>query len=110
VQGWINALAPDGGFNGFADWGPVVSSIEGGQPTGVACYPSFTPRLGCQNDSNGNASGACCDGNNPCSPHTAGIMVGMGDGSVRFVRQGISPLTWWYAMTPNQGDILGPDW
>jgi hypothetical protein len=34
----------------------------------------------------------------------------MGDGSVRFVAQGVSGTTWWYAMTMSSGDILGPDW
>jgi prepilin-type N-terminal cleavage/methylation domain-containing protein/prepilin-type processing-associated H-X9-DG protein len=44
------------------------------------------------------------------SPHTGGINVGMGDGSVRFVAQGISGVTWWYAITANGGEVLGPDW
>jgi hypothetical protein len=37
-------------------------------------------------------------------------MVGMGDASVRLVAQGISQTTWWYAWTPANGDLLGPDW
>jgi prepilin-type N-terminal cleavage/methylation domain-containing protein/prepilin-type processing-associated H-X9-DG protein len=44
------------------------------------------------------------------SPHTGGINVGMGDGSVRLVAQGLSPATWLAAVTPQGGDILGPDW
>ncbi|HZV06494.1 MAG TPA: DUF1559 domain-containing protein [Gemmataceae bacterium] len=44
------------------------------------------------------------------SPHTAGTNVGMGDGSVRFLAQGISGATWFAACTPNYGDILGSDW
>jgi prepilin-type N-terminal cleavage/methylation domain-containing protein len=44
------------------------------------------------------------------SPHTAGINVGMGDGSCRFLAQGISQSTWFAACTPQTGDILGPDW
>jgi prepilin-type N-terminal cleavage/methylation domain-containing protein len=42
--------------------------------------------------------------------HTAGMNVGLGDGSVRFLSQGISGNTWWYACTPAGGDILGSDW
>jgi prepilin-type N-terminal cleavage/methylation domain-containing protein len=44
------------------------------------------------------------------SPHTGGINVGLGDGSARFVAQGISGVTWLAACTPNAGDILGSDW
>jgi len=46
----------------------------------------------------------------PQSSHTGGMNVGMGDGSVRFVTQGVSANTWWYAQTPAGGDILGSDW
>jgi len=96
---------PDSGFACWPDWGPVVYSAEGGQPVGVGAMWQPTPRLGCKA-----SQGACADGNLPASPHTAGIMVGLGDGSVRFVGQGISPQTWWFAVTPAGGDILGPDW
>jgi prepilin-type N-terminal cleavage/methylation domain-containing protein/prepilin-type processing-associated H-X9-DG protein len=42
--------------------------------------------------------------------HTGGINVGMGDGSVRLVPQGVSGNTWWAAVTPANSDLLGPDW
>jgi prepilin-type N-terminal cleavage/methylation domain-containing protein/prepilin-type processing-associated H-X9-DG protein len=51
-----------------------------------------------------------CDDCKPSSGHTGGINVGMGDGSVRFVAQGLSPATWWYTITPQGGEVLGPDW
>lgn len=44
------------------------------------------------------------------SPHTGGINVGLADGSVRVVAQGISGSTWYAACTPNWGDLLGSDW
>jgi hypothetical protein len=44
------------------------------------------------------------------SSHTAGMNVGLGDGSVRFLSDGVSPATWWAAVTPAAGDILGNDW
>jgi prepilin-type processing-associated H-X9-DG protein len=44
------------------------------------------------------------------SPHTGGINVGMGDGSVRLVTASVSGTTWFAACTPNYGDILGSDW
>jgi prepilin-type N-terminal cleavage/methylation domain-containing protein/prepilin-type processing-associated H-X9-DG protein len=44
------------------------------------------------------------------SPHTGGINVGMGDGSVRTVNGSISQATWFAACTPASGDLLGSDW
>jgi prepilin-type N-terminal cleavage/methylation domain-containing protein/prepilin-type processing-associated H-X9-DG protein len=44
------------------------------------------------------------------SPHTGGINVGMGDGSVRFVNAAISGNTWFAACTPAGGEVLGNDW
>jgi prepilin-type processing-associated H-X9-DG protein len=43
------------------------------------------------------------------SPHTAGINVGMADGSVRFCGSGVSGTAWWAACTPAQGEVLGSD-
>jgi len=39
-----------------------------------------------------------------------GIQVGMMDGSVRAVKPGITELTWAWAIIPDDGQILGPDW
>jgi prepilin-type N-terminal cleavage/methylation domain-containing protein len=50
---------------------------------------------------------------NPCllqGPHPSGILVGLGDGSVRLVSTGISPRTWTLAVQPNDGLVLGSDW
>ena len=46
----------------------------------------------------------------PATGHTGGMQVGLGDGSVRTVAQGISAATFWAASTPAAGDILGSDW
>jgi hypothetical protein len=37
-------------------------------------------------------------------------MAALGDGSVKAVSQGISPLTWFYANVPNDGQVLASDW
>jgi len=86
--------------NYWPDWGPIIASSDVGDPTGVAAIFQQTPR--------GNP--ASCDGGRASSPHIGGIVVGMGDGSVRVVANGMSPATWWAAMTPNAGDQLGSDW
>jgi prepilin-type N-terminal cleavage/methylation domain-containing protein/prepilin-type processing-associated H-X9-DG protein len=51
-----------------------------------------------------------CDYRRPNSPHSGGINVVLADGSVRFVGAGVSGTTWWAAVTPANGDLLGPDW
>lgn len=42
--------------------------------------------------------------------HTATMVVGLADGSVRNVSQGMSAITWTRACTPNGGETLGSDW
>jgi hypothetical protein len=44
------------------------------------------------------------------SLQAGGIQVGMGDGSVRLISEGISPLTWGRAIDPADGFVLGSDW
>jgi prepilin-type N-terminal cleavage/methylation domain-containing protein/prepilin-type processing-associated H-X9-DG protein len=56
------------------------------------------------------ASPGPCDGRRASSGHTGGMNVGLGDGSVRFLSQGISPTTWWLACVPNDGLPMGSDW
>jgi prepilin-type N-terminal cleavage/methylation domain-containing protein len=103
--GW----SPDSGFNCWVDWGPAVASVESGsQPTGTNAMFIMNPKYGCANT--GQGTGWCGDGNKANSPHTGGIMTGMGDGSVRFTSQSVSAQTWWAALTPASGDVLGSDW
>jgi prepilin-type N-terminal cleavage/methylation domain-containing protein/prepilin-type processing-associated H-X9-DG protein len=44
------------------------------------------------------------------SPHTSGMNVGLVDGSVRFVSQGLSQNTWSLAVNPQDGLPMGSDW
>jgi prepilin-type N-terminal cleavage/methylation domain-containing protein len=90
----------------WPDWGPSIVDASWPQPTGPAARFLQQPPL---------------DSNNPCpfsdgsryiaiSPHTGGINVGLGDGSIRSVSSGVSPSTWWWALTPAGGEVLGNDW
>lgn len=88
--------------NYWPDWGPILSSSQVGDPVGPTYGPQITPYL--------KSGKAVCNGGLSSSGHTGGINAAMGDGHVRFVAQGISPYSWWTAMTPNAGDLLGPDW
>jgi prepilin-type N-terminal cleavage/methylation domain-containing protein len=99
---------PDSGLNYYPDWGPNLFNPNF-QPTGIGpTYPQFQPKYGCNNT--GQGTGWCGSANAPSTAHTGGIMVGMFDGSVHLAAQGVSPQTWWFAVTPNRGDLLGPDW
>jgi len=98
---WCNAgVYPN---NYWPDWGPIMHSNDVGDPTGPgAPGPQIKPPM------SGNT--ALCDGGIASSPHTGGINVGMADGSVRYVSGGVSRVTWWSALTPNSGEVLGNNW
>lgn len=46
----------------------------------------------------------------PTSGHTGGVNVGFCDGSVHFITNSVSLVTWWALGTRNVGDIPGSDW
>ena len=46
----------------------------------------------------------------PQTPHPAGMLVALADGSVRQLASSISTSTFWSAVTPNKGDMLGNNW
>lgn len=51
-----------------------------------------------------------CDPSRAQTSHTGGMVVGLGDGSVRFVSEGISAATWAAACDPRDGLPLGNNW
>jgi prepilin-type N-terminal cleavage/methylation domain-containing protein len=51
-----------------------------------------------------------CDPTRGQTSHTAGMNVGLGDGSVRFVSGSMSAATWASACDPRDGQTLGADW
>jgi hypothetical protein len=51
-----------------------------------------------------------CDVFMASSAHVGVMVVNMADGSTRTISRGISPQTWWAAITPNSKDLLGTDW
>jgi prepilin-type processing-associated H-X9-DG protein len=51
-----------------------------------------------------------CDWTRASTGHTGGIQVTLADGHVRTVAQGVSYATWWFAFTPNGGEVLPSDW
>jgi prepilin-type N-terminal cleavage/methylation domain-containing protein len=51
-----------------------------------------------------------CDWTRASTGHTGGIQVGLADGSVRNVSQGITAAIWWYVFTPAGGETLPSGW
>jgi prepilin-type N-terminal cleavage/methylation domain-containing protein len=51
-----------------------------------------------------------CDPVRASTPHTGGMVVCLGDASVRTLAPAISGNTWWFACTPTGGEVLGSDW
>jgi hypothetical protein len=51
-----------------------------------------------------------CDPMRLQSPYSAGIMVGMGDGSVRLISSGISQYSWNLALNPGDGLTFDNSW
>jgi hypothetical protein len=51
-----------------------------------------------------------CDSSRASTAHTGGMQVTLADGSVRTLSSGMSGTTWWAAVTPAGGEVLGSDW
>jgi prepilin-type N-terminal cleavage/methylation domain-containing protein len=51
-----------------------------------------------------------CDPTRASTPHAGGILVGLADGSVRTLAPSMCGATWWAAVTPAGGEVLGSDW
>jgi prepilin-type N-terminal cleavage/methylation domain-containing protein len=51
-----------------------------------------------------------CDPTRTSTAHLGGIQVGLADGSVRTLAASMSGTTWWAAVTPSGGEVLGSDW
>ena len=51
-----------------------------------------------------------CDPTRAATAHGSGILVGLADGSVRSLAPSMSGETWWIAVSPTEGKVLGSDW
>jgi prepilin-type N-terminal cleavage/methylation domain-containing protein len=86
------------GRTAWPEWNPVFAYQVTGPASKFQVQPTF------------NGGNATCDPRFATAVRSAGILVGLGDGSVRMVSSGISPATWWSACTPTGGEVLGSDW
>ena len=53
---------------------------------------------------------AACDPRQSQTPHVQGMLAALADGSVRTLAPGMSPATYWGAVTPRGGEVPGDDW
>lgn len=79
--------------------------------------PLFADQLGHGNNAVGAASlfqrrpsPSTCNPVLAQTAHSGGVLVVLGDASVRTVNAGVSGATWWAALTPSAGDLLNSDW
>ena len=101
----------------FADNGPAVREED---PTSASLYGDVFPvTSGNPPTSRGSVSGLTfqvrprvseCDPRLAQTPHSGGMLVALADGSVRTLAGGMSEATYWGAVTPNGGEVLGNDW
>ena len=86
------------GRTAWPEWNPTFAYLI----TGPASKFQVAPRT--------DGVDANCDPRLASAPRPTGILVGLGDGSVRFLNANISPDTWWAACTPNGEEVLGREW
>ena len=86
-----------GGLSGNAQY-PMFTEYWYQTGQGVLGVPQIMPTTG------------TCDYALLQSPHSSGMVAGMGDGSVRMVQSSISLTTWRAVETPQGGEVLASDW
>jgi prepilin-type N-terminal cleavage/methylation domain-containing protein/prepilin-type processing-associated H-X9-DG protein len=108
---------PRGGndIRGFAWWGGGAGFVTYQTPnnrsapdvmTGGGCGPTSVPNYPCSTTSTSTLARMQL----ARSRHTGGVNVAMCDGSVRFVRDSVSLITWRAAGTSMGGETLSSDW
>jgi prepilin-type N-terminal cleavage/methylation domain-containing protein len=85
------------GRTAWPEWNPVFAY----QVTGLASKFQVQPITDGPN--------ANCDPRFASTPRAAGILVGLGDGSVQMLSSSVTPTTWWALCTPIGGEVVGSD-
>ncbi len=83
----------------YTDFVPVTA---GNPPTSGPSFPGYTFQV--------RPAVADCLPSIAQTPHSSGMLAGMCDGSVRVLAGGMSSATYWGAVTPAGGEVLGSDW
>jgi len=97
---WVERFANCGGCDG--QWGESNNGQCSNDFQGAFIRRVNLPQL--------NPSPSTCDTARPHGHSSGGLLVGLGDGSVRSVSGAISQTTWTAALLPNDGTVLGSNW
>ncbi len=97
--------------NFWPDWGSMISPPDHqgvGNSAGGTGPHTFAnqvkPRL-----STSSPGSAVCNGYIASTPHDS-MLTALADGSVRSVSRNVDPNTWYWALTPSGGEVLGNSW
>jgi prepilin-type N-terminal cleavage/methylation domain-containing protein len=106
----------------FADGGPILNGdnqhvypVTSGfppvaRPSRAGATFQVRPRAGDPNpDPYAQRQPDDCDSTIPQTPHTSGMLLALGDGSVRSVAPSVRPSVFWALVTPAGGEVVG-DW
>ena len=88
---------PGGDWGNFNDWAPVFAYQGNGNWNSTPLIQPFP-------------YATACDKTRPSSAHSGTSLVGMMDGSARGVTAAVSQTTWIYAITADDGQVLGNNW
>lgn len=94
-------FADGGTLLNYQNFGDVYPVTSGQPPVTVGCEPLTFQVAPAINQ---------CDPGIAQTPHPGGMLAGIADGSVRTLAGGMSQTTYWAAVTPDKGELLGSDW
>ncbi len=114
--GPLSGGVPSGGNIWFSPWGPwsgpyfAVPCFDMGDCYGTSSFGPGQPPMIPLWQQQPNPWQSVCNPLLPSTGHTGGMNVGMADGSVRLVSQGLSVFTWSLACNPQDGLPMPSDW
>jgi prepilin-type N-terminal cleavage/methylation domain-containing protein len=100
-------IAPYANASDWYEWMPVINYWKNG-PASTGYLTGADTKF--QVNPTWAGRTATCDFRLPTQTGSGGILVALADGSVRVVTSGITGQTWYAAMTPTGGEVLGGDW
>jgi prepilin-type N-terminal cleavage/methylation domain-containing protein len=100
-------IAPYANASSWYEWMPVINYWLNG-PSSTGYITGAATKF--QTNPTWAGKTSTCDFRLPTAVGSGGILVGMGDGSVRVVNPSIDGVTWFAAMTPTGGEVLASDW